>query len=406
MNGLEEIGFHRGTACPSIHLVLLHGESVLHNYFDNRTLGDLGIGDGAILTVLRKHLLVVTSQLHSGVVNLWNPYTGLSTFAIHCESQISKIVLLEDGKSILIIKGNYTTALWDVIEGVCLQSFVDTGIDSLALWQSKQHLLVGSCKQSSFLGVWDVDTGKQIRKLSVHEAGISYVAVAPRIGIAFSADLAGVIVGLSLESLNCIRVISSHSAPINMLVINFKETCIYSCSDDQAIRCSCIRNGFSNEEISFLTLKLPSESIDRHYLYISCICLANQEHLLLGGTGFGRAVLWNIEDGGEEQCSYNFLRSSEIHNDVCSVCFTPDDTLAITTSSDLEANVWDIPSLTLMWSFPNQNPGYVAILPFGHYAFALLRSGTVILYSLQEERETQKLHGKDGCGIATYVACT
>jgi WD40 repeat protein len=258
------------------------------------------------------------------------------------------------------------------------------------------------------LRLWDVGAGKELRRLTGHEA--------PVWSATFSADGMYALSGAGLfaagigdvKPVDCtlrlwdvaagaeLRRFAGHTGPVRGVAF-LPTGHPLSCGEDGTVRAWDVKTG---QELGRITAPVP----------LHCLALSPDGGLALAGGADGIARLWRLEGGRELACF------DHGEGPVTAVAFAPDGRRALTAgcrpraagaaSKSMEwfLRLWDVGQGTAVRSFPGHTHPIrgVAFGPDGRWAVSGAFDGGVRLWDVNAGKEARGLaaHGCAAGGVA------
>ena len=227
-------------------------------------------------------------------------------------------------KSVLTAGGDTLAILWDVQTGRRIRRFEGhtAFLTSVAFSPDGKQVLTGSSYKTARL--WDVATGGEIRRFEGHSDWVWSVAFSPDGNqvLTGSADKTARVWDVATGSE--IRRFEGHTAWIRSLAFSPDGLQVLTGSDDNTARLWDVATG---SEI---------RRFEGHTQPVTCAAFSPDGKQVLTGSRDNTARLWDVATGSE-------IRRFEGHTQpVTSVAFSPDGTEVLTGSADGTARIWDI----------------------------------------------------------------
>lgn len=142
-----------------------------------------------------------------------------------------------------------------------------------------------SASDDGAISLWDLKTGKLIKRFKQHTGKISKVAISADGRLAASASWDRTIRLWDLEKLSFIRVFKGHKGPVNAVVFSTDGKTLYSASYDGTIQQWQVETG------------MPGGILYKHGLGVNVLALVPGGQQLVFGTLDGRAGVVDIKSG-------------------------------------------------------------------------------------------------------------
>jgi WD40 repeat protein len=316
-----------------------------------------------------------------GTLRLWDLASGrkIKTFEWHSEGNregliyhseaITSVAFAPDGKTALSVGGDSTLRLWDLASGREIRKFqghLDT-VNSVAFAPDGKTALSGSDDKTLRLWdlttssrLWDLFVGPEIKKIEAHSRAVTSVAFAPDGKTALSG---GATLSLwDLASGREIRRFEGHSGPVNSVVFapDGRTALSGACDEyDSKMTWRCLKGSF---RLWDLASGREIRKIEWHSDGLTSFAFAPDGKAALLGRGDNSLRLWDLAGGRE-------IKTFEGHSGpVNSVAFAPDGKTALSGSSDGTIRLWDLKRGEASVSLSASSyDSYLAITPKGFF---------------------------------------
>jgi len=194
------------------------------------------------------------------------------------------------------------------------------GFDSVAFSPDNKVL---AANDNQDVKLWDVETGREIAKLSGHTDKVTSVAFNPqneRIMASCSYDKTIKI--WDLDSKICLKTLSAHRDAVYTLAFSPDGEIIASGSNDNTIKLW----NFETEELS--------ETLREHSDAVTCLVFNPDGKTLISGSNDGKIVEWKINEKESQTFPQEHLRG------VTSIAISPNGETLISGGRDKTIKVW------------------------------------------------------------------
>ena len=194
------------------------------------------------------------------------------------------------------------------------------GFDSVAFSPDNKAL---AANDNQDIKLWDVETGREIAKLSGHRDKVTSVAFNPqneRVMASCSYDKTIKI--WDLDSKICLKTLSAHRDAVYTLAFSPDGGIIASGSNDNTIKLW----NFDTEELS--------ETLRQHSDAVTCLVFNPDGNTLVSGSNDGKIVEWKINEKESQTFPQEHLRG------VTSIAISPDGETLISGGRDQTIKVW------------------------------------------------------------------
>ncbi|HQP25667.1 MAG TPA: PDZ domain-containing protein, partial [Smithellaceae bacterium] len=278
----------------------------------------------------------------------------------YLKSIVKMAIFSRDGNSLLSrVEGEKgAIIIWNAVDGKVKKFFIDEKflLGKPAVQFSPDEKLIISGGGDKLVKIWDVATGKELKRLAGHEDDISAVSFSPDGRYALSAG------GRSWSKKDCtirlwdvvtgkeIKKFTGHTDAIFSAAFSPDGKQIVSGGLDRTIRLWDVASG---KEIKIFT---------GHEGTISSVVFSKDGKMILSACGDYSIRLWDVVTGKEIK---KFAGHSAWVN---SASFSPDGKRIITGGFDATTRIWDVASGREVASFIGFVDGeWVVITPEGYY---------------------------------------
>jgi len=308
--------------------------------------------------------------------------------------QVASVAFSPDGKAALSGSYDKTLRLWDLATGREIRKFEghSGGVTSVAFSPDGKAALSGSYDQT--LRLWDLVTGREIRKLEGHSGPVFSVAFSPDGKAALSGSDDKTLRLWDLATGREIRKFEGHSDRVTSVAFSPDGKAALSGSYDKTLKLWDVASGQILHDLQ------AQADVD------SLAFSPDGKHFVSGGWGEwvdgsmkGVLKLWDAETG-------ELLRAFAGHSgQVFSVAFSPDGKAALSGGWDKTVRLWDLAAGREVQAFEGHSDGVrsVALSPDGKAALSGSDDKTLRLWDLARGRQVQAFGGHlDGVSSVAF----
>jgi WD40 repeat protein len=305
-------------------------------------------------------------------LSLWDPLTGRELLAFPpMEKDLHAAVFSPDGRTILsgAIDG---MTLWSVATGKPLRTYATTA-ESIAF--SPDGRTAASADQVGEATLWDVASGRELRRLTGDTSWVDGVALSPDGRTVIFSNLGD----LELWDLTAgakLRSFSGHGGYISCVAFSPDGRTVLSGSSDQTVRLWDISTGVERFRFSG-----PAG-------LVRSVAFSPDGLLALSGGDYGSLWLWDLTTGQAVRTFKGKL------NGVYSVAFSPDGRQALSGENDA-VNLWNVADGKLIRSFSGASGliESVAFSPDGRTALSTNGDADLTLWDVATGKPLQTFTG-------------
>jgi hypothetical protein len=228
--------------------------------------------------------------------------------------------------------------------------------------------------------VWEVESGRCLRVLEGHTAGVNCVALSGDGGLALSGADDTTVRVWEVESGRCLTILKGHTSTVISVAMSEKGQHVISGSDGGTIRVWSLE--ITQEMDTLKGYIIYSRFLEDYSISSSQyqVAMSADGRLALSGSSDRRVKVWDVESG-------SCLAILEGHTHwVSSVALSSDGRYALSGSFDKTVRVWNIESGRCLATLKGHTADVlsVAMSADGKLAFSGARNGEARLWSLRE----------------------
>lgn len=240
----------------------------------------------------------------------------------------TSVAISPDGNLIAACKA-YQINIWRLGEANALHSFGKTrlsnfldvsGFDSVAFSPDGKILAANDNQE---IKLWDVETGKEIAKLSGHSDKVTSVAFHPENGLILASCSYDKTIKLwNIDEKRCFNTIPGHRDAVYTVAFSPDGGMLASGSNDNTIK---LWNPNTGEMLQ--TLRQHSDAV-------TCLLFLPDSKILVSGSNDGKIVEWKIFEEESQTFPLQHRRG------VTSIATSPDGETLITAGRDQTIKIW------------------------------------------------------------------
>jgi WD40 repeat protein len=284
---------------------------------------------GVIRSISFSHdgLSLITAS-DDGTVRVWDVSKGKCRKILHDDGKfvISAVLSPNEGYMASASADN-TIRIWDAAKGVLikkLEGHTDV-VTNVAF--SGDGSMLASTSEDCTIRIWDTVTWQCVRCLKGHQRFVLSAAFSPNNLFLVSGSLDNTIRIWELEEGRCLGVLNGHTNRVNKVLFHQEGHLVISASDDSTVR---IWELWGDEPIS---VSLHDVS------YFRSSSISTKGTLIAGVDGYSEICVKEKESG-------SILHKGIGHkDDVCDICFSPDDKYIASASYDKTIRIWEASTL-------------------------------------------------------------
>ncbi len=290
---------------------------------------------------------------------------------------VASVAFSPDGKTALSGSFDHTARLWDLATGREIRKLEGHSkeVTSVAFSPDGKTALSGSADCT--VRLWDLATGREIRKLEGHSGVVLSVAFSPDSTTALSGSFDHTARLWDLATGREIRKIEGHSGRVSSVAFSPDGKTALSGSEDKTVRLWDLVTG---REI---------RKLEGHSSEVYSVAFSPDVKTALSGSEDNTVRLWDLATGRE-------IRMLVGHSGwVSSVAFSPDGKTALSGSEDKMVRLWDLATGREIRTLVGHSGRVtsVAFSPDGKTALSGSFDHTARLWDLATGREIRKFEG-------------
>lgn len=281
----------------------------------------------------------------------WNVETGEIVYELegHIHT-VDDVVFSADGTKALTASWDRTVILWDLTDGSMIRQFGNPmsrqeGLDeeatrrnddgTVAPYEGEGHggevrtvvftpdeKFIISGADDTYIHIWDVETGEEVRRLEGHTKDINQVDITPDGQIVLSASADSTLRLWDFATGELLHELKGHSSDVTSAVFSADGAWVLSGSKDSSLWLWEVATG------------KPLRSFIGHTGQVNTVDISPDGRFAISGAADTDIRLWLIGTGAE-------IRRFEEHTDwVNTLHFSADGQYAISGSNDTSARIW------------------------------------------------------------------
>jgi serine/threonine protein kinase len=248
-----------------------------------------------------------------------------------------------------------------------------------------RHVVSGS--RDKTLRMWDLATGKQVRRLRGHKDAVTSVAVTPDGKYVVSGSWDNTVRLWDLATGQEVRRFTGHADWVGSVAVTPDGRYVVSASHDNTVRLWDLATG---QEVRRFT---------GHEYAVSSVAVTSDGQYVVSGSWDNTVRLWELATGKEVQ------RFTGHELWVNSVGVTPDGKYVVSGSDDGTVRLWELATGQEVQRFTGHRLGVwsVAVTPDGKYVVSGSWDKTLRLWELATGKEVRRFTGHEGSVYSVAV---
>jgi WD40 repeat protein/type II secretory pathway predicted ATPase ExeA len=351
------------------------------------------VATGKIKRTFKGHIRNVTSAVFSpddrtilsgsadNDLGLWDVQTGdRKLFLGGSGGPVYTVAFSPDGHAALSGSGDSMVRLWDLDNHAEARRLKNIGGEGLAFSHDGRLLIVTSANPDH-LTLWDATSGQLIREFpSGHNASIQSVAFSPDDKYILSAAEDHYLILWEVATGRFLRRFDGHTDAVSAIAYSPDGRQAISASEDKTLILWDVATGKRLRTFSGHTRPIVSAAF------------SPDGKTVVSGSGDKLVILWDVNTGAE-------LRRFEGHTGrLLSVTFSPDGSKILSSATDKTMILWDANTGKVVRVFPAQAAALQAVTlsADGTQALSALDDGSVILWDIAAGEIVRNFVGHTG----------
>jgi len=307
---------------------------------------------------------------------------ALMTYSVNTRSVTWSVAFSPDGRTVLSGSLDGTLKLWDIATGKELRKFPGhaSGVIGVAFSPDGHTAVSGGYDRA--LKRWDIATGKELGTVTVQSSSMLHMALSPNGQMALCAGDDGVMRLIDVATGTELRRFSGHPGGMESVAFSLDGRTALS-GNDNPVGALTLWDIATGKEL---------RTFSGHSHLVISVAFSPDGRTALSGSGDKTLKLWDIATGKE-------IRTFSGHTDtVESVAFSPDGGTALSSSDDDTLKLWDIATGMELRTFSGHS-GFVhsaVFSPDGRMAFSGSNDKTLKLWDLSAGKEVRTFLGQGG----------
>jgi len=310
-----------------------------------------------------------------------NP-SALMTYSVNPLSVTWSVAFSPDGRTALSGSLDGTLKLWDLATGKELRKFAGhaSGVIGLAISPDGRTAVSGGYDRA--LNRWDLATGKELGAFTVQSSSMLHIAFSPDCQTALIGGNGPTLKLFDVATGAELRSFSGHFGGVESLAFSLDGRSAL-CGNDSPVGTLTLWDIATGKEL---------RTFSGHSHLVISVAFSPDSRTALSGSRDKTLKLWDIATGEE-------IRTFSGHTDaVESVAFSPDGRTALSSSDDDTLKLWDIATGMEIRTFSGHS-GFVhsaVFSPDGRSALSGSNDKTLKLWDVSAGKEVRMLLGQSG----------
>jgi DNA-binding beta-propeller fold protein YncE len=266
-------------------------------------------------------------------------------------SPVLSVAVTPDGKYVVSGSEDKTVRVWELATGKEVRRFMGhrSGVNRVAVTPDGQYVVSGSHDET--VRLWELATGKEVRPFTGHKNWVSSVAVTPDGKYIVSGSWDNTVRLWELATGQEVRQFTGHESWVRSVAVTPDGQYVVSGSDDKTVRLWELATG---KEVRRFT---------GHEDWVHSVAVTPDGKYVVSGSHDKTVRLWELATGQEVR------RFTGHERPVYSVALTPDGKYVVSGSGDKTVRVWDLATGQEVRQFTGHERwvNSVAVTPDGKY---------------------------------------
>jgi predicted Zn finger-like uncharacterized protein len=351
-----------------VHVYHLKEEKVIHSLNTKMPVKHIEISPNG------KRLYIAFNEmpLHVWQISPDTQHEPLTDIVIHTSFDITP-----DEHRIIVNVGDGTAIVWDLASGKQLKRLKghEGGTENVRITPDGRRAI--SCGRDKLIRIWDTETGECYRNLQEHTRRVVSVCIRSDARQAISAGLDKTLRVWDIESGKCIQHLETHSFSVNSMCISQDGKTAISGSLDKLICLWDLASG---------TCK---KILEGHTSSVESVNLSATGKWAVTGSRDKTVRVWDIQTGDCARVLHGHM------DDVYSVCLSADSKRAVSGSRDKTLRIWDLETGQCLKTLKGHSltVGSVRLTPDKRYAISGSRDRTLRIWDIETGECLKTLKG-------------